>query len=204
MNVTTVLLVRHGSNDLLGKGLAGRAPGLRLNATGRQEAQAVARAVAELPISAMYTSPRERARDTAAPLEERLNAKALECAALDEVDFGVWTGRSFESLRDDPAWKVWVERRSVAQAPGGETFVDVQRRIVSGIESLCKRHGEATIALFSHGDVIKAALAHVLQISLDHLERFEIAPASISVIAFGQSWTQVKAINTRPGMVTRA
>jgi probable phosphoglycerate mutase len=195
IHVTTLILIRHGSHALLGKALAGRAPGLRLNVAGQHEAHALARSLAGLPISAIYSSPRERSRDTAAPLERLLNTKARLCAALDEIDFGEWTGRSLDALRTDPAWVVWVEKRGLAQPPGGEAFANVQRRVVSGIEELCRLHPNATVALFSHGDVIKAALAHVMRMSLNDLECLDIAPASLSVIVKHGAWAQVRLVN---------
>ncbi|MGZ5171149.1 MAG: histidine phosphatase family protein, partial [Burkholderiales bacterium] len=120
--MTTFLLVRHASHDLLGKALAGRAPGILLNERGRAEADQLVDRFANTRVAKIYTSPRERARDTAAPLAKRLKLTPLVNHYIDEIDFGVWTGRSFAELQHDPAWPVWVQTRSVAQAPGGEAF----------------------------------------------------------------------------------
>ena len=195
--VTTFLLIRHASHDLLGKALAGRAPGLHLNEAGQREAEHLAFRLQRAHISALYTSPRERARDTAAPVAQRLSLPSRVNADIDEIDFGDWTGRSFSDLARDPDWSVWVEQRSRAQAPNGEAFADVQHRALLAMDRLRCEHAEETIALFTHGDLIKAVLAHYLRMSLDDLERFDIAPASVSVIATVNGWAQVRLVNGR-------
>jgi probable phosphoglycerate mutase len=190
-----VLLIRHATHDLVGKALAGRMTGLSINAAGEREASALATRLATAAIAAIYVSPQPRARETALPLAERVGLSPRVETGIDEIDFGSWTGRAFTELTDDPAWPVWVERRSIAQPPGGERFEDVQRRVVAAIERLRHAHPDETIALVSHGDLIKAALAHFLGMSLDNLERFDIEPASVSVVALGEGWAQVKRIN---------
>jgi probable phosphoglycerate mutase len=140
-------------------------------------------------------SPRERTQETAAPLLAHRKLRAIEEPAIDEIDFGEWSGQTFEQLDANPAWAIWVNHRSAAQPPGGETIRDAQQRVVSAITRMQRAYAGGTIVLVSHGDVIKAALAHYLGLSLDNLERFEIAPASISVLAAGDGWAQVKLVN---------
>jgi broad specificity phosphatase PhoE len=193
--VTTVLLVRHASHDLLGKALAGRTLAVSLNDKGKAEAQGLAQSLSNAGIAAIYTSPRARALETAAPLAAKLALTPRPNPSIDEIDFGLWTGRTFAELESDAEWPVWNSRRSVARVPSGEAFLDVQRRVVRGIAVLREEHAGEVIALFSHGDVIKAALAHFMHISLDHLETFDIAPASVSVVALEAHWTQVRLIN---------
>jgi probable phosphoglycerate mutase len=193
--LTTFLLVRHASHDLLGKALAGRAPGILLNERGRAEADQLADRFAHIRLARIYTSPRERARDTAAPLGKRLRLTPLVNGSIDEIDFGLWTGLSLSELQRDPGWRIWVETRSVGQAPRGEAFADVQRRVIAGLGCLRTEHPAETIALFTHGDVIKAALAYFLHMSLDNLEGFDIAPASVSAIATEGGWAQVQLVN---------
>jgi probable phosphomutase (TIGR03848 family) len=193
--VTTLLLIRHASHALVGKALAGRMDGVRLDERGRRQADVLAERLATSEIQAIYTSPRERTVQTATPLAQRLGLELSMEAAFDEIDFGDWTGKTFAELAGEPSWPVWVDRRSVAQPPNGEPFVDVQRRALDGIHRLRAAHPEHTVAIFSHGDVIKSVLAHFLGIGLDHLERFDVAPASVSIVAAGDGWAQVKLIN---------
>jgi broad specificity phosphatase PhoE len=193
--VTTFLLIRHATNDLVGNAIAGRLAGVHLNAAGRKEAQRLVERLADTAIAAIYASPRERAQETAAPLAAQRAIPVQTSANIDEVDFGEWTGRAFRDLESEPQWRVWVEQRSAAVIPDGERLVAVQQRFSRELERLALGHPEETIALVSHGEPIKTALAHVLALSLDHLDRFDIAPASVSVVVLHGAWAQVRLIN---------
>jgi broad specificity phosphatase PhoE len=193
--VTTFLLIRHGAHDLLGNTLAGRTRDISLNAAGLREAEELVARVTRFHIAAIHSSPRHRARETIAPLARSIGVEPVIDPGLDEIDFGRWSGRLFTELAHEPGWDTWCNARGHAQPPGGETIVAVQERIVATLRQLRDRHADATIALVTHGDVIKAALAHYLRSSLDDLERFDIAPASASVVVDVGSWSQVKLVN---------
>ncbi|HEY0884853.1 MAG TPA: histidine phosphatase family protein [Ramlibacter sp.] len=194
--MTTFLLVRHGAHDWLRRGIAGRMSGVALNAEGQAQAHQLVERLRDRTIAAIYSSPVERAQQTAAPL---VKARGLAVAiddAFSEIDFGEWTGRTFAELEaDHDRWRTWCDRKSLAAAPGGEAFTAVQRRVLDGLEGLRRRHPDEAIVVFSHGDIIKAAVAGVLGLSVDHIERFEIAPASVSVIDAGNGWSKVKLVN---------
>jgi broad specificity phosphatase PhoE len=144
----------------------------------------------------IYSSPQLRARQTAAPLALQRGLQVALSDELDEIDFGDWTGLTFEQLRAcGEAWRTWVERKSVACPPGGEPFARVCERALTGIERLRERHPDGHVVLVSHADVLKAMLASLLGMSLDHLERLEIAPASLSIFVAEGSWKQVKLVN---------
>jgi broad specificity phosphatase PhoE len=193
--MSTFLLLRHAAHDWLAKGIAGRLPGVSLNAQGREQARAVAAWLATAGVDAIYSSPQARALETVAPLAERLGLPALVSDSFDEIDFGRWMGQSFEQLARDPDWDGWVNRRGSATPPGGEPFAGVQRRALDGLERLAIAHPGQRVLVASHGDVIKAVLASFLGSSLDQLERFEIAPASVSVVATGPGWSKVHLVN---------
>lgn len=194
--MTSFVLVRHGAHDWLGRGIAGRMPGVSLNEKGRTQAHQLVERLSQRAIAAIYSSPIERARQTAAPLAQARGLAVAIDDAFSEIDFGEWTGRTFAELEaDHDHWRAWCERKSVAAAPGGEAFTAVQRRVLDGLERLRRRHPEEAVVVFSHGDIIKAAVAGVLGLSVDHIERFEIAPASVSVIDAGDGWAQVKLVN---------
>jgi broad specificity phosphatase PhoE len=194
--VTAFVLVRHAAHDWLGRGLAGRMGDVSLNAQGWLQAEALVGRLDGRPLHAIYSSPQPRATQTVAPLAGRRRLKVQVLPAFDEIDFGQWTGREFATLEADPQWREWNERRGSAQPPAGEAFAQAQQRAVHGIEQLRVRHPERTVLVASHGDVIKAILATALGMSLDLLERFEIAPASISVLEAGEGWVQVKLVNS--------
>ena len=194
--MTTLVLVRHGAHDWLGRGIAGRMPGVVLNADGVAQAERLVERLSQRALAAIYSSPIERARQTAAPLAQARGLAVAIDDAFSEIDFGDWTGRTFAELdADSDRWRTWCERKSIAAAPGGEAFTAVQRRVLDGLERLRRRHPADAVVVFSHGDIIKAAIAGVLGLSVDHIERFEIAPASVSVIEWGEGWAQVRLVN---------
>ncbi|MGB8167703.1 MAG: histidine phosphatase family protein [Chthoniobacteraceae bacterium] len=190
--MTTFLLIRHASHDLLGKALAGRSD-IPLNAKGSREAAQLAERLVSAEMRQCFSSPARRARETAEPIAAKCGVEMQIHHGIGEIDFGAWTGHTLLELESDPEWPVWVNRRSAAQPPDGETISAVQRRVMATLHELAP--GGGTIALVSHGDVIKAALAHVLAMSLDHLERFDVAPASVSVVAMNGAWSRVESMN---------
>jgi broad specificity phosphatase PhoE len=194
--MTHVLLLRHASHDWLSRGIAGRLPCVGLNAQGQREAGELAARLRATAIDAVYCSPQQRARETVAPLAHERRLAVRREDAFDEIDFGEWTGLSFARLRaDEVRWRQWIEQRSIAAPPGGESFAQVQQRAMAGIDRLARLHPAGSVLVVSHGDVIKAVLADILGLSLDHMERFEIAPSSLSAVAIGPGWRQVKLVN---------
>jgi probable phosphoglycerate mutase len=193
--VTTFLLIRHASHGLLGNVLVGRSPGVSLSDQGRAEADRLAQYLTSAQLEAIYTSPQNRARETAAPLERELALTAQVDLALDEIDFGSWTGETFARLDPQPEWQRWNACRSEGCSPGGESMRMAQERIANGMGRLSALHPGATVALVSHCDVIKAAVMDVLHLSLDEFYRFEISPASVSVVTVSEDERKVLLIN---------
>lgn len=195
--MTRVLLLRHASHDLAGKALAGRMSGLGLNAAGWRQAQDMVEPLLRHRIDAIHSSPQQRTRETATPVAQRIGIPIRVADEFDEVDFGAWTGLAFDAVRArDPAlWDTWVDRRSQATPPQGEPFTQVGKRVAAGLQRLRSAHPEGTVLVVSHADVIKATLAGVMGLSLDKLETFEIACASLSIVETGDGWGQVKLVN---------
>jgi len=192
---TTFFLVRHASHGLLGHVLTGRMPCIHLAGEGRVQARSLARHFASLGIHAVQTSPRERAEETAHPIAEQA---AVECGcakALDEIEFGAWTGRPFDELRDDPQWQAWNVCRSLARPPGGETMAEVQQRVMDHLRRVQSEFPDGRLVLVSHGDVIKAALLRILDVTVDAVSTFEIAPASVSTVVMGRRNAKVVSVN---------
>lgn len=191
----TLLLIRHAACDHVGHRLAGRAPGVPLNEEGRRQAHALARALAGLPVEAVYSGPLERARETGAALAERLALPLRQAPGLDELDYGDWTGRSLESLSGDPVWRAFNASRGATRVPGGETMGEVMVRAVAELERLRRAHPDGMVAAVSHGDVIRGLLLHALGIPLDHIHRLEVAPASVSTLRLFDDLCQVLLVN---------
>jgi probable phosphoglycerate mutase len=173
-------------------------PGVSLGEPGREQARRVAGRLARERIVAIHTSPLERARETAQCIGGRLHVHAEVCEAINEIDVGEWSGRSFEELRGDPRWESWNHARSVTRPPRGESMLEVQARIVSHFESMRSHYPEHNVVLVSHADVIKAALLYCLGMPLDGYRLLEISPASVSALAMGDWGTKVLSMNEVP------
>jgi probable phosphoglycerate mutase len=193
--VTTFALIRHARHGLLGHAIVGRAPGVRLSPEGVREAEALAERLEGSSIRAVYSSPLERARATGAPIAARLRLEVQIADALNEIDFGAWTNRTLADLHDREHWRWFNRFRSSTRIPDGEAMVEVQARMLDLIERLRLAHPGQTVALISHGDVIKATLAHYLGAPLDLFSRIELSPASISVVRIERYGPEVLLIN---------
>jgi probable phosphoglycerate mutase len=196
--VTRLFLVRHGSHDLLGKRLCGRMPGVDLNAEGQVQARRAAAWLGDEAIAAVYSSPLERAAQTARPIAERHGLDVQTAEALDELDLGEWTGAPLDALRPRGDWQWWNSARGQHRPPGGETMLDVQLRMARWLESVRRSHPEDRVAAVTHGDVIKATLTFVLGLSIDHHDRFEIDPGSVSAIEVADWGLKVRFVNRVP------
>jgi len=193
--VTTFYLIRHGSNDMLPRALAGRLPGTHLNEQGRAEAKRIADRLKSKPIRHIFSGPLERARETAEPLALALNLPLQVSEAINEVDFGDWQGAEMPTLNADERWRRWTKFRSGLQLPRGEMMVNIQARVVSEMIRLKAQFPGEHVALFSHGDPIRSALCHWLGMPLDYMVRLEVAPGSVSVVSLDENQPLVQCIN---------
>ena len=192
------LLVRHGSTPTTGKVLPGRAPGLHLSDVGRKQAQATAERIAAIkrPPVAIYSSPLERAMETAQPLSEMLGLPVQVDPGLVECDFGDWTGAELKNLRRLSEWRTVQWLPSTFAFPKGESFSTMQHRITSTIDRLANAHLGQTFVAFSHADPIKAAIASVAGVPLDLFQRFVVSPCSVTALVRGPAAAHVLCVNT--------
>jgi probable phosphoglycerate mutase len=194
---TLVLLVRHGQTATTGTVLPGRAKGLHLAETGRAQAQAAAERIAQLErVHAVYASPLERTRETAAPIAKALGLGVQSAKGLLECDFGDWTGKKLAMLRKKPEWSTVQNRPSVFRFPGGESFAEMQLRIWNQLDTLVAEHPGRTVVAVSHADPIKAAVAMANGVHLDLFQRIVISPCSITPVLFTPSGPIVLAVNS--------
>jgi probable phosphoglycerate mutase len=196
--VTVFHLLRHGEHVLRGRVLAGRTPGVGLSAVGRAEIAAVADRLRAEKIEALYSSPLQRTRETAEILSERLDLPIQYREDVLELDFGEWTGLTFDAVRTDERWQVWRDCRSIATIPGGESMRQVQERTVKALFDLRQTHRDGRVLIVSHGDVIRAALLFALGMPLDFYSRIEVGLASINTIHIDNSGIRVLGVNERP------
>jgi probable phosphoglycerate mutase len=177
-------LVRHGETPTTGRVLPGRTPGLHLSDRGREQADRVAERLAGLPVDAVYSSPLERACETAEPTAVRTGRDVKHDDGLLECDFGDWTGAALADVAALPEWRTVQHSPSTFRFPRGESFTEMQARIVGSLEALRAAHAGGVVVCFSHADPIKAAVAHALGTPLDLFQRIVISPGSVSAISF--------------------
>ena len=191
-------LLRHGEHGLLGRVLAGRMPGIGMTERGRAEIASQAERLAREKIAAIYASPLQRTRESAEIVAARLSLPIEFRDDLLELDFGEWTGATFDAIRADPRWQAWSTQRSLAAIPGGESMRAVQQRIAAAMLELNERHLHESIVLVSHGDVIRCALLFALGMPLDFYNRIEIGQGSISTIQIHAGGIRVTTLSERP------
>lgn len=193
--MTTFLLIRHGHTAWIGRALSGDMEGVALSAEGREQVARLANRIATLTAAAVYSSPLQRTIETAEPIARLQGLSVQLRPRLTEVGVGEWTGRTMADLDKDPRWKQFNTLRSLTRPPGGELMLEVQVRMLDELEELRARHAGQTIAVVSHQDPIKAALAHYMGISLDLFHRFEISPASVSIVQLADWGPRILTVN---------
>jgi probable phosphoglycerate mutase len=195
------LLIRHAENDYIKKGLlAGRMPEVHLNEKGQAQAQALAEALgrklAKTPLKVIYSSPMERALETAEPIAKNLGLEVVSREGLLEVDIGEWQGQPLKSLRRLKLWRSVQGVPSLFRFPQGESFADAQNRIRREIEGLSSLHTARDVILaVSHADPIRLAVAYYLGMPLDCFQRLVIAPASVTTLFLSDKGSQLLNMN---------
>jgi probable phosphomutase (TIGR03848 family) len=193
-------MVRHGRTPTTGKVLPGRAAGLHLADSGKAEAEAVAKRIAEIKgVSAIYASPLERARETAAPISKILGQKMNIHKGLLECDFGKWTGAQLTALMKKPEWTTVQKAPSTFRFPNGESFTEMQQRMVSALDDIRAKHPGGIVVCVSHADPIKAAVAHAMGTHIDLFQRIVISTCSVSAVAYSPSGPVVLTVNSTGG-----
>jgi len=192
-----LMLVRHAQNDWVGDRLAGWTPGVHLNEKGRQQAQALGERLAHLPITAIYSSPLERAVETAQAIAAHHTLEVQILEGVGETRYGEWTGASLKELSKTELWPVVQVYPSGARFPGGESLRETQGRAVAALDALRDAHREErdVVVVVSHADVVKAAVAHYVGLHLDLFQRLAISPASLSVIRFTRFGPRLMCLN---------
>jgi broad specificity phosphatase PhoE len=193
--VTRLLLIRHAHHDYIGRAIAGWLPGVSLSEQGNAEAAALPARLSHFPITAICSSPLERAMETAAPLVAALKLPVELRDGLRELNFGEFTGRTMVELDSDPAWHNFMLHRSTVRAPEGELMLETQARVVAELDRIRVAHANGVVAVFSHSDVIRAAVLYYLGMPVDFYDRLLIEPASVSVVDLADSGPRVVSLN---------
>jgi len=195
-----LLLIRHGENEYVKTGkMAGRLPGVHLNERGRQQAADLAEALKHVPLKAIYSSPLERAVETAEPIAEGRKLEIQLRSDLMDNDIGAWQGRSLKALSRLKKWKIVQQAPSRFTFPEGESFLQTQTRIASCLDEIAAHHKPKDIvAVVFHADPIKLAVAHYLGVPLDHFQRLGCDTGSVTFIYLGDTNAHLVRLNQRP------
>ena len=193
--MTLLLLVRHGHTPTAGKVLTGWQRGVHLTTRGREQAEALLGRLDGVPVSAIYSSPLERCRETAAPLAR---AKGLHVHArrdLIEVGYGDWTGRSIRQLARTKLWRSVQHTPSAVRFPDGEALYEVQARAVEAVRAIEAENPDAVVAVVTHADVVRLLLAHFAGVHIDLYQRFVVEPGSVSAVATFDGYPRILKVN---------
>ena len=196
-----LLLIRHGENDFVKTSkMAGRIPGIHLNEKGRKQAEALAEALKDFPITAVYSSPLERAMETAEPIAEARKLEIIQEPDLMDTDIGKWEGRSWKVLRLTKVWKIVQHAPSRFRFPEGESFPEAQARYANALERIVKKHHKPKdiIAVIFHADPIKLAISHFLGLPLDHFQRLSCNTGSLTMLHVSEGGANLITLNQRP------
>jgi probable phosphomutase (TIGR03848 family) len=201
--MTTLWLVRHGVTSHTGHKLSGWLPDVHLTDEGRAQAEAAADLLANVDLEAVYSSPIDRTRETAAAIAARHGLTVRTRRTIGEVEYGKWTNRSFKVLSRQKLWGLVQRWPSSVRFPDGETLREVQSRALAEVEKIAEAHPNGMVCVVSHADVIKLVLAHYLGIHIDLFQRIVIAPASVSGIRLTPESPYVLSMNVSPGLLSR-
>ncbi len=181
-----LLLIRHALNDWMGKRIAGWTPGISLNEKGREQAARLAQWLEPVPLEAVYSSPLERAVETAEPIADSHQLELAIREAIGESRYGELDGKPIEEIFKTDLWEKWRLHPSRTRFPGAETTYEVQVRVVEQLEQMLKEHPEGNIAVVTHADPIRVAVAHYIGLPLDLVGRLWVSPASVTVLRFDE------------------
>ena len=195
----TLLLIRHGENDYVKKNkLPGHQAGIHLNERGQKQAAALAESLKGLPIKAIYSSPLERAVETANPLANMINREVQLRPGLVDINVGSWTGRSLKMLNRTKAWRIVQQAPSFFHFPAGESFLEAQVRIVSELDAIASAHKKGLIAIVFHADPIKLAIAHYIGLPMDNFQRLAVTTGSVTIVGIHEMGAALLALNLIP------
>lgn len=202
--MTTLWLVRHGVTSHTGHKLSGWMPDVHLTEEGRAQAEAAAELLSKIELEAVYSSPIDRTRETAAAIAARQGLPVRTRRNVGEVEYGRWTNRSMKVLARQKLWSVVQRWPSAARFPDGESLREVQSRALAEIEKIAEQHPRGSVCVVSHGDVIKLVLAHYLGVHIDLFQRIVIAPASVSGITLLADGPRVLSMNVSPTLLAKS
>lgn len=194
--MNTFIFIRHGESTAIDY-VAGRT-GVTLSEKGKKEAEQSANVLSKIKINRLIASPLQRTMETAGYISKATGLNIETFEDFIEIEFGDWTGRTFEDLRNEKAWNNWNSFRSGCIVPNGESIIQVQARMITGLNKLINKYPGETIAIVSHGDPIRTVFLYYLGMPIDMILRIKINTASISVLKLSEGSASVLCYNYTP------
>lgn len=201
--LTRLLLIRHAQpREDARERCYGRLD-IELSARGQRRAQLIARTLDRIPLAAVYTSPSTRARESAAPLAAIHRLDAILDEDLHEIDFGDLEGQRYDEIKaaHPSLYRSWMETPTEVCFPGGENFLQLQRRALRAMQAIRRRHTGETAAIVSHGGVLRVMLANCLEMPGEAIFRLEQSYGGLSLIDWVGDTPLVRVVNAQPTMV---
>jgi probable phosphomutase (TIGR03848 family) len=190
-----LLLIRHGLTAHVGSKLSGWASGVHLSDEGRAQADRLATRLHDVQIDVVYSSPLDRATETAQPIARDHKVRVRQREEIGEVMYGALEGRSLKTLAKGKLWSRLRAWPSDVRFPDGESLRETQARALSAIERIRAEHPKEVVAVVSHGDWIRLSVAHYLGVHIDLYRRINIDPASVSAIHFFEYGPIIQRVN---------
>ena len=191
--MTRLLLIRHAEPDEDARGRCYGRLDVGLSETGLANAERLAESLRDVELATVSASPRLRAIQTAAALADNLEVDDR----LRELDFGELEGRTYDEIeREQPElFRRWMETPTLVRFPGGESYSELRARVAAAMDDLVAANTDRTVALVSHGGVIRAALAVALAFPDDRAFALDVGYARVSVVDWFDGTPVVRLVN---------
>jgi len=201
MSITGLYLIRHGEvEDKYHRVFGGRRVDMNLSPKGHTQAMAMAEYLQKVKFDAVYASPMKRAQQTVSPLLEKLNCESRTHPDLHEVDFGDWTGLTWQELHEKHQISAfsWLEMMENGAIPNAECSRTFRKRVEPCLRAILDEHPGQQIAIVCHGGVIRMILSILLDLPLPKTSHFEIEYASLTRVDCRPGKTEIQLLNFTP------
>ncbi len=201
--MTLVVLIRHAHSSANAAGiLSGQRPDVHLSPQGLAQAKGLIKRLGNIKVHTIHTSPMVRCQETICPWATKFGSRMFFDEGINEVNYGLWTGKKLRTLSKDPLWKLVQEKPSKVIFPEGESMKGMQKRAVKTLLESASESGKNPAMLVSHGDVIKAMIAYALGMHLDQFQKIVVDPASITILDVSKTGTKVLLMNNSTATIS--
>ena len=196
-----IIFLRHGQADNNTKKiLAGRSPGINLTTVGIEQAEQAGKMLKSLDISAIYSSPIDRALQTAEIVGKHCDLKVKKDDRLLELDMGKFTMMPYNEIftKHGNVFLKFYQGSEEVSENGVETFARVEERVFKMVEHVVHEYEGKNVVMVTHMDPIKAMIGKVLSLKPEILFELIIANASLNIFKNNDQKFYLTAINALP------